>query len=225
MENWRDYLNEQSLLSERNWEKEAAKLSGEAGAGDEKEGRYFSSVAAKKQALGKVGEFVATQFGKMDAKAKDLYCTKKFPEELAGQKDIKTYGDLVALLRCTIEYEKGKKVLNYLIGFIPEIGLAQKIFNQSKSVNDFLLKMYQLPDEERPAGNLGKLDMDDKVAAIIDNEIEKLFLKNLIQMLQQADNLDDDIPEDWQITHALKKFLEDREGGGGRTITGFEKEE
>ena len=215
MENWRDYLNEQSLLSEVNWEKEASKLSGEQGEAGE------GALGRAKQVSGKVGEFVAKQFGKMDDKAKDLYCTKRFPESLAGQKDIKTYGDLVALLKCTIEYEKGKKVLNYLAGFIPSIGLAQKIFNQSKSVNDFLLKMYQLPDEERPEGNLGKLDMDDKVAAIIDNEIENLFLKDLIQMIQQDVNLDDDIPEDWQITHALKKFLEDKYAG--RAVTGFEK--
>ena len=198
MENWRAYVNEQEE---------------EIGAAPQE---------PKKGVFKKLGMYIAQKFGTLDDKAKETYCSKRFPEQLKNQGDIKTYGDLVALLKCTLEYERGKEVINYIAQFIPGVAAAKEAFEQSKEVAGFVLAMYQTPDDQKVPGNLGKLDMDDHVADIIEDRVENAFVKDLIQVIQQKENLDDDIPPNWEVTDALKDFLQRKYDK--RTITGFEKE-
>tara|TARA_Y100000034_G_scaffold31573_1_gene38576 strand:- start:27 stop:656 length:630 start_codon:yes stop_codon:yes gene_type:complete len=170
-----------------------------------------------------VSSFIATKWGQMDDYLKDDYCKKKFPELLSGQGgDIETFGDLVALLKCTVEYQNKKEVLSVLVNLLPGVASAKDIFDKSQDVAGFILAMYQVEDSARPQGNLGKLDMDDHVAAILDNKVENLFVKDLITVIQQYQSIDDPIPENWDVTDALKAFLQKKYNT--RTVTGYETE-
>ena len=169
-----------------------------------------------------IGSFISRKWQSMDDAVQDDYCTKKFPELLSGQGDIETFGDLVALLKCTVEYSGRKKVLSIIANFVPGVASAREAFEASQNVAGFILKMYQVDDNERPAGNLGKLDMDDDVATILDNKVENLFVKDLIKVIQDGNSLDSPIPDNWDVTDALKAYLA-REYEQ-RTITGYEQE-
>jgi len=167
--------------------------------------------------------FIATKWGQMNDYLKDDYCKKKFPELLSGQGgDIETFGDLVALLKCTVEYQDRKEVLNVLVNLLPGVASAKDVFEKSQDVAGFILAMYQVEDSARPEGNLGKLDMDDHVAAILDDKVENLFVKDLITVIQRDESLDADIPENWDVTDALKAFLQKKYST--RTVTGYENE-
>jgi hypothetical protein len=202
MENWRAYVNEQE---------------GEVEA--PAEGGLGRKVAT---GIKKVGSFISKKWQSMDDDLKNDYCTKKFPEFLTGQGDIETFGDLVALLKCTVEYTNKKKALSILANLIPAVASAREVFEQSQGVAGFILKMYQVEDDQRPQGNLGKLDMDDEIATILDDKVENMFVKDLINVIQQTENLDAPIADNWSVTDALKKYLEDEYEK--RTITGYDGE-
>ena len=158
-------------------------------------------------AYGKVSSIIAKGFRKMDAHMQKDYCEKKFPLHLKGQGDIQTWGDLVALMKCGIEYSNRKKVLAAVAGYLPGIGPAIAAIQNSNDMSQFIMQAYQVSDDERPEGNLGKLDMDDEVAAIIDNKVEKAVLKFLVKELTDTKNLELDIDPNWDVTTALQAHL------------------
>jgi hypothetical protein len=95
------------------------------------------------------------------------------------------------------------------------------VIQKSSEISDLIIGAYQMDDESRPEGAIGKLDMDDEVADIIDDKIEKAFIQFLIQEISDTKNLEQDIDANWNITNALKAFLAREKNN--RTITGFEK--
>ena len=157
--------------------------------------------------LGKVSSLIAKGLGKMDDYLQKDYCEKKFPLHLKGQGDIQTWGDLVALMRCGIEYSNRKEALKVLSSFVPGVAAGLDALQKSNDMSQFIMSMYQVDDGERPEGNLGKLDMDDEVAAIIDDKVEKEFLKFLVKELTDTKNLEHDIDPNWDVTTALQAHL------------------
>ena len=208
MESWDKYLSEASIETNQT-------------PAPQSEAQSFGQMAAA--GIGQVSSVIATKFGEMDAYMQKNYCEKKFPLHLKGQGDIQTWGDLVALMRCGIEYSDRKKVLATVAGFIPKIGPALSYLAAAGTASQFIMQSYQVADDERPEGNLGKLDMDDHVAAIIDNKVEKEFLKFMVKELTDTKNLEKDIDPNWDVTTALQAFLKDK--AEDRTITGFEQGE
>ena len=95
------------------------------------------------------------------------------------------------------------------------------IIQKSGEISDLIIGAYQMDDEDRPQGAIGKLDMDDDVADIIDDKIEAAFIKFLIAEISDTKNLEQDIDANWDITKALKGFLSREKNS--RTITGFEQ--
>ena len=95
------------------------------------------------------------------------------------------------------------------------------VIQKSSEISDLIIGAYQMDDESRPEGAIGKLDMDDEVADIIDDKIEKAFIQFLIQEISDTKNLEQDIDANWNVTSALKAFLAREKNN--RTITGFEK--
>ena len=65
--------------------------------------------------------------------------------------------------------------------------------------------------------------MDDTVSDIISDKVEKEFVKWLISSIDNPDNFDKPIPDDWDITDQLRDFLKGNKDG--RTITGYENED
>jgi len=176
------------------------------------------------KAAGGVSSVIAKGFEKLDNFAQKDYCEKKFPLHLKNQDGIQTWGDLIALLKCGIEYTDKVKVLGILASFLPGARTALEAIKASQDVSSAILRMYQIEDDKRPQGNLGKLDMDDSVARIIDDKVERAFLKFLIDEITKNKNLAKDIDPNWNITIALQNFLKDQKSGfEGRTVTGFEE--
>lgn len=200
MENWRKYLQEQPIPPEPEPAPEP------------------EPTTTRQKAAGllkRVRNTLAKGFDKIDATLQDDYCTKKFPELLSAQGDIQTWGDLLATLKCGIEYKDRKKFLNILTNQIPGLNAAKEVFASANSSADFILKMYQVDDEGRPAGNMSKLDMDDHVAKMLDKDVEKEFIKHLIIIIG-ARNVDDNIPAEWDITKEIEEYL--RKYNFGRTV-------
>jgi|19_taG_2_1085344.scaffolds.fasta_scaffold26815_3 hypothetical protein len=165
--------------------------------------------------LGNVRNKLAKGFDKMDATLQQDYCEKKFPELLSRQGDLETWGDLLATLNCGIQYKNRKAFFDVLTGEIPGLSSAKKIFARANSSADFILKMYQVDDEERPGGNISKLDMDDHVARMLDGDVEKEFIKFIIAAIgKKAPG--EPIDPDWDITAELEEYL--RDNNKGRTV-------
>jgi hypothetical protein len=165
--------------------------------------------------LGSVRDKLAKGFDKMDAALQQDYCEKKFPELLAAQGDLETWGDLLATLNCGIQYKNRKAFFDVLTNQIPGLSAAKTMFAKASDSADFILKMYQVDDDARPEGNLSKLDMDDHVSKMLDAKIEKEFIKFLITSIGQK-NPDDRIGDDWDVTAELEEYL--RDNNAGRTV-------
>ena len=211
MENWRSYLENDTIKEAPDRRTRLARA---------------AQVAKQKTAQGVSGlrSLFGQAFDKADDKLKDDYCTKTVPATFQAQGgDIKTFGELHALLNCTLKYKNRKKVLGMLTDLIPGVSAAKGIFDKSDEVSEFVLAMYQVPDGQRPQGNLGKLDMDDPISNIISDKVETAFVRWLIQTLQDEGNLDKDIPDDWDVTDQLRDYLKKEKEG--RTITGYEDED
>ena len=166
-------------------------------------------------ALGNIRNKLAKGFDKLDGALQQDYCEKKFPELVSAQGDIKTWGDLLATLNCGIQYKNRKAFFDVLTNEIPGLSAAKTVFAKASDSADFILKMYQVDDDARPAGNLSKLDMDDHISKMLDAKIEKEFIKFLIGAIGQK-NPDDVIEADWDITKEIENYLRDH--NDGRTV-------
>jgi len=165
--------------------------------------------------LGGIRDKLAKGFDKIDATLQQDYCEKKFPELLSAQGDLETWGDLLATLNCGIQYKNRKAFFMALTDQIPGLSIAKSVFAKASSSADFILKMYQVDDDNRPEGNLSKLDMDDHVAKMLDEDVEKEFIKFLITSIgKKAPG--ERIDPDWDITAEIEDYL--RDNNSGRTI-------
>ena len=158
---------------------------------------------------------LAKGFDKLDGYVQQDYCEKKFPQLLSAQGDIETWGDLLATLNCGIQYKNRKAFFNILTNQIPGINAAKEVFSKASDSADFILKMYQVDDNDRPDGNLSKLDMDDYVTKMLDAKVETEFIKSLIVSIGQK-NPDDRIDPNWDITQEVEEYL--RNNNSGRTV-------
>jgi hypothetical protein len=166
--------------------------------------------------------------GKINAwwKASDEYlkkdfCDAKLPQHLKAGGDVVTFGDLQAVLKCSTGYENRVAFLKMVTGILPGLKHVTNIVKGSEKIQDFALSMYQVPDGQRPPkGNIGKMDMDDPVSEIIDNNLEKEFLDYYIKKISDDGMMDTPIGKDWNITKEITAWLQKTKEG--RTITGYE---
>jgi len=74
-----------------------------------------------------------------------------------------------------------------------------------KSLFDLVKPMYSQPDEKKTNTSLDKLNIDDEVAAIVDDTIEDNFLKDLAKSLN---NYPDTMPlNDLDMTKLLGRYI------------------
>ena len=134
-------------------------------------------------------------------------------------RNIETVGDLKLLIKSATSKKRsdqGKSAFKDLAsGMISDLipGL-----NTVKGGFDALKTMYSLPDNKRTGTALDYLDVDDPVAAIVDDNVENRFLK---AVSSELDNMDDNKPlSEFNITKLLAKFI--KKEFQNRTIIGFE---
>ena len=150
----------------------------------------------------------------------EAFWSKKKIEKI---EDITTVGDLRKLIASAQgakrwEQTKGEAgnavkdaIVDEILGKIPGAASAKTMF-------DFLKTSYDLPDEKRSGTALDYLDVDDEIAAIVDDPVENAFLKALAEEFK---NVDGNTPmSDINITNMLSKHIE--KNFKGRTVAGFE---
>jgi len=154
-------------------------------------------------------EVVEEIFGR----GKDKWAEKEAEMDAAEKKSpgtdqmqITTVGELKQLLSQAITAKRTGQVKDFaqgaaidmLAGMVP--GLAQ-----AKTAYDIFQQTYKLPDERRTNTALDHLDVDDDVSAIVDDNVENAFLKQLGKDFEKFP--DDTRLEDASVTKMLRNFL------------------
>ena len=127
---------------------------------------------------------------------------------------VKTKGHFKQIVdRILLEIKSGirkKTLMSAVVNEIPGLGSASNIFDIIKSF------AIGLPDNERPSNILGKLDFDDNIEKIIEEDILIKFLKFLSLSINEDDSTS---IENFDINLELQKWLSDNYNK--RTISGF----
>lgn len=128
-----------------------------------------------------------------------------------------TWGQLKKELKKFINLKKGTEISKAVAGFIPYVGNARDLYDVVKSLAN-------IPDSKRSANFLGNfdvndLDVDDQIAAIVDNKLEKEFIDAVVAEIESKD--DEEVVQDFNMTDMLNKFL--KEKFNGRGVTGYQE--
>ena len=123
------------------------------------------------------------------------------------EQSIRTVGDLKKVINShrlsQAGKETGKLAVDTFVEEIPVLGTAFRLFGASKDSKEILRKLYSAEDNFKTNTGLDKLNIDDNVSKIVDDEIENAFLKALMDMLNDMDDLEE-IPD---VNVALQNFL------------------
>ena len=123
------------------------------------------------------------------------------------EQSIRTVGDLKKVINShrlsQAGKETGKLAVDTFVEEIPVLGTAFRLFGASKDSKEILRKLYSAEDSFKTNTGLDKINIDDDVSKIVDDEIENAFLKALMDMLNDMDDLEE-IPD---VNVALQNFL------------------
>jgi hypothetical protein len=134
---------------------------------------------------------------------------RQYLNEEQAPSGIQTFGQLKNLLR-SIELRRkggvvGKKATRYVAGLLPGGSTALDVYDDAKDAVGFLKNLYKADDNFKTQSSLDKLNVDDNVSKIVDDQVEAAFLKRLPKSI--ADRGDDEPIGDFNITVALQNFL------------------
>jgi hypothetical protein len=141
--------------------------------------------------------------------------------------ELKTYGELKKLIKLISLKQKGEKIisqgkelaLDQLLGLIPGASNAKTAF-------DFLTSAFKKPDTVKTNTWLDKLDIDDKMSAIVDDTVENGFLQFLSKTLEAAPDekpLQPDFNMNKQMGDYLQKNYSGRFVAGIKESTNYKK--
>lgn len=130
---------------------------------------------------------------------------------------METYGDLKKIIKNVSLKQKGEKVgkvaIDTVLSAIPGIGAAKTSF-------DFFKAAFKKPDDKKTSSWLDKLDVDDKMSAIVDDTVENGFLKAISAAIEKKPD-DEKLDPNFDMNQKMTKYLEDKYLG--RTITGIKE--
>ena len=123
------------------------------------------------------------------------------------KQQVQTFGQLFDLLKNIQSRAKGGKItkaainasIDAALGLIPGASTA-------KTALEFFKACYQKPDDKKTNTVLDRLDVDDQVSLIVDDNIENAFLKYVTDLIQKY-NPNEPIPADWDMTKELNRYL------------------
>lgn len=133
--------------------------------------------------------------------------------------ELKTYGELKKLIKLISLKQKGEKIisqgkelaLDQLLGLIPGASNA-------KTALDFLTSAFKKPDTVKTNTWLDRLDIDDKMSAIVDDTVENGFLQFLSKTLEAAPD-DKPLQPNFNMNQEMSNYLKNTYGG--RFVTGI----
>ena len=105
---------------------------------------------------------------------------------LSEQEELSTVGDLRAALQAAVSAKrKGiatdqlkNAAVDILVDLVPGAGTV-------KSVAEFFLNIYKMPEEKKTNTALDYLNIDDEISAVVDDNVENQFLKDTIELLNK----------------------------------------
>lgn len=124
--------------------------------------------------------------------------------------DVRTYGDLKALIAAAKIKKQGGQAAEELKGAIKG-AIVDEIIGKipggptSKNLFDFAKTAYSLPDEATEGTALKHLNVDDEIAKIVDDPIENAFLKSYEKEIETFPN--DTELASINITKELQKYI------------------
>lgn len=128
-------------------------------------------------------------------------------QKMIGDKKLDTVGDLRAFVKVSRSAGAGKKIgkeaAEAIIGAIPVLGNVLTGLKAVKSSKEAFKKFYGNDDSFKTNTGLDKLDVNDDVSKIVDDEIEVAFLNDFLARVENM-NDEDPIPD---ANEALKDFL------------------
>ena len=127
---------------------------------------------------------------------------------------LRTYGDLKKVINVIQLQQKGKKLqgiaVDLILGAIPYLGNVKTAFDVYKAA-------FSKPDNQKTGTWLDKIDVDDKVSAIVDDNVENGFIQAMSDIFNSKP--DDAILEpDFDMNAEMSKYLAGNYDQ--RTITG-----
>lgn len=132
---------------------------------------------------------------------------ESFRRKVISEQQLNTIGDLRKLIKVhrALETgkEAGKKAAEIAIEQIPIVSNLFSLWKGAKDSADMLKKLYGADDKFKTNTGLDKLNIDDNVSKIVDDQIEVAFLNDLLKSMENL-NDNDPIPD---INKVFQDFL------------------
>lgn len=150
------------------------------------------------------------------------YLTTEINLNPLKKKEIETLGDLKKFFKLTKLKKKGgpaaKVAAKTLASFVPFVGGAMEIIDQASEIKGIFSTLYQKDDNFKTNDTLSKINVDDEISKIVDDQVELDFLN---YVLEEFGKLPDDTPlEKIDMTDQLRQYL--AATFDSRTVTGDE---
>jgi len=140
---------------------------------------------------------------------------KTYNSEKENNIDLNTYGDLKYILKWAKKNDKidrvGGVIINTVIGSIPYL-------NAAKSLYDIVKAGFYREDKKESGTWLDKLDVDDDMSDIVDDQIENDFLEIISKMFESQPD-DKVLPKDFNMNQEMIDYL--KKEYNQRTIKGI----
>lgn len=139
---------------------------------------------------------------------------------ISEEKKIETLGDLKKFFKWSKLKKQGgpaaKSAAKALLSFVPLAGGAMELIDQASDLKGVFSALYQKDDNFQTSDALSKVNVDDEISKIVDDQVELDFLKYI---LEEFNKLPDDTPlEQIDMTDQLRQYL--AKTFKDRTVTG-----
>lgn len=135
------------------------------------------------------------------------------PEQQNPDFRLQTYGDLKKIINVIKLQQRGKQVagvaFDVLLGSIPFLGSAKTAYDVYKAA-------FQRPDTKKTNTWLDKIDVDDKLSAIVDDTVESGFMKVMSDVFNREPD-DKQLEPDFNMNQKLIEYL--HQNYSGRTVS------
>jgi len=124
--------------------------------------------------------------------------------------ELNTIGDLRKTIRdyraMEAGKEVGKKAVDMTLEQIPLVSNLYSVWKGVKDAKDMIGKLYGAEDNAKSNTGMDRLNIDDNVSKIVDNQIEQAFLNDLLKGIEQMDD-NDPIPD---VNQKLQDYLKNK---------------
>ncbi len=135
--------------------------------------------------------------------------------------NLNTYGDLKKAIKAIALKQKGEAIISQGKSFALDqvLGLIPGASN-AKTTYDFIKAAIQKPDTKKTTTWLDKLDIDDKMSAIVDDTVENGFMQTMANTIESESD-DKPLENDFNMNQKMVDYL--KKEYSGRTVAGIQE--